>query len=94
MNHPCPPQGSPDQSTPSYPAAVILSSWLWRRLADLSVLVTVISEDDAGLAAAGDLAAALAAVGARPVVRRTEANISCVLAGQIARILAFNHPQV
>ena len=73
---------------------MILASWLWRRLADLSVLVTIISEDEADLAAAGELAAALAAVGARAVVRHTEANISCVLAGQIARILAFNHPQV
>ena len=37
---------APHKSTYSYSAAVILSTWLWRTLFDVSVIVTIIYEQD------------------------------------------------
>ena len=82
------------KSNYSYKAAVILSTYLWRTLFDRNVLVQLIYENDEDYWAARDLEGTLLILGADVLVTRSEVNISCVLMGQTARILAYNHHAV
>lgn len=78
------------KSNYSYKAAVVLSTYLWRTLYERNVLVQLIYENDLDYLNARDLEQALLMLGAHVVVRPSEVNISCVLMGQTARILAYN----
>ena len=78
----------------SYPASVILSAWMWINLYDSQVIVNLIYQDDTDSDNVNDIKSALDTIGAHVLVTPTELNTSCVLMGQLARILAYNYKKV
>ena len=78
----------------SYPAAVILSAWMWINLYDSQVIVNLIYQDDTDSDNVNDIKSALDTIGAHVLVTPTEVNTTCVLMGQLARILAYNYKKV
>ena len=81
---------APHKSLYSYQAAVILSSWLWRNIHGTNVIVHLIYQYEEDLKSISDLKNAVTSVGGHVLVMKSEANISCVLMGQTARILSYN----
>ena len=59
---------APHKSTYSYSAAVILSTWLWRTLFDVSVIVTIIYDQDDDLDSVKDVQQVLSSMKAHVLV--------------------------
>ena len=59
---------APHKSSYSYSAAVILSTWLWRTVFDVSVIVTIVYDEDDDLARVKDVQQALLSMEAHVLV--------------------------
>ena len=59
-----------------------------------NVIVHLIYQDDDDIKTVSDLRDAVTSAGAHVLVAKSEANISCVLMGQTARILSYNYKLV
>ena len=78
----------------NYQAAVILSTWIWRKIFNRQVIVQLIYENDDDKDSVDDLQETLMFLDAEVRVLRKIDEVSCVLMGQTARILAYNYPGV
>ena len=89
----CVSENAPHKAHYNYQAALVVSSFLWRRVFQARVLVTLIMERNHS-SSLESLQETLQILGVDVTVLEQEENINCVLMAQTARILAYNHPEV
>lgn len=89
----CVSENAPHKAHYNYQAALVVSSFLWRRVLQARVLVTLVMERNQS-SSLESLQETLQMLGVDVTVLEQEENISCVLMAQTARILAYNHPEV
>ena len=85
---------APHKSHYNYQAALILSSYLWRRIFQERVLVSLVTEENSNKETLESLKETLHSLGVDVIIVEKEENISCVLMAQTSRILAYNYPEV
>ena len=85
---------APHKSHYNYQAALIISSYLWRRIFQERVLVSLVTEENSNKETLESLKETLQMFGVDVIIVEKEANISCVLMAQTSRILAYNYPEV
>ena len=90
----CVSENAPHKTHYNYHAALILSSYLWRSIFQVRVLVSLVTENKSNKTIIQSLEKTLKIFGDDVIVLEKEENISCVLMAQTGRILAYNYPEV
>ena len=85
---------APHKSHYNYQAALILSSFLWRRIFQERVLVSLVTEEKSNKESLESLKETLQMLDVDVIIVEKEEDISCVLMAQTSRILAYNYPEV
>ena len=85
---------APHKSHYNYQAALILSSFLWRRIFQERVLVSLVTEEKSNKESLESLKETLQMLDVDVIIVEKEEDISCVLMAQTSRILAYNYPKV
>ena len=85
---------APHKAHYNYQAALILSSFLWRRIFQERVLVSLVTEEKSNKESLESLKETLQMLDVDVIIVEKEEDISCVLMAQTSRILAYNYPEV
>ena len=85
---------APHKAHYNYQAALILSSFLWRRIFRERVLVSLVTEEKSNKESLESLKETLQMLDVDVIIVEKEEDISCVLMAQTSRILAYNYPEV
>ena len=90
----CASENAPHKTHYNYQAALVVSSFLWRKIFQARVLVSLIVEKNRDHSVLESLEKTLEMIGVDVIILEQEENISCVLMAQTARILAYNYQEV
>ena len=90
----CASENAPHKTHYNYQAALVVSSFLWRKIFQARVLVSLIVEKTRDHSVLESLEKTLEMIGVDVIILEQEENISCVLMAQTARILAYNYQEV
>ena len=90
----CASENAPHKTHYNYQAALVVSSFLWRKIFQARVLVSLIVEKNRDHNVLESLEKTLEMIGVDVIILEQEENISCVLMAQTARILAYNYQEV
>ena len=90
----CASENAPHKTHYNYQAALVVSSFLWRKIFQARVLVSLIVEKTRDDSVLESLEKTLEMIGVDVIILEQEENISCVLMAQTARILAYNYQEV
>ena len=90
----CASENAPHKTHYNYQAALVVSSFLWRKIFQARVLVSLIVEKNKDPSVLESLEKTLEMIGVDVIILEQEENISCVLMAQTARILAYNYQEV
>ena len=91
----CASENAPHKTHYNYQAALVVSSFLWRKIFQARVLVSLIVEKTrVDKSVLESLEKTLEMIGVDVIILEQEENISCVLMAQTARILAYNYQEV
>ena len=90
----CASENAPHKTHYNYQAALVVSSFLWRKIFQARVLVSLIVEKNKDHSVLESLEKTLEMIGVDVIILEQEENISCVLMAQTARILAYNYQEV
>ena len=90
----CASENAPHKTHYNYQAALVVSSFLWRKIFQARVLVSLIVEKNREHSVLESLEKTLEMIGVDVIILEQEENISCVLMAQTARILAYNYQEV
>ena len=90
----CVSENAPHKTHYNYQAALVVSSFLWRKIFQARVLVSLIVEKNRDHSVLESLEKTLEMIGVDVIILEQEENISCVLMAQTARILAYNYQEV
>ena len=90
----CASENAPHKTNYNYQAALVVSSFLWRKIFQARVLVSLIVEKNRDHSVLESLEKTLEMIGVDVIILEQEENISCVLMAQTARILAYNYQEV